>query len=96
VVAVSDWVTISDHAAERWLQRSDLAGRIGPRCGWLTAQRINDHELDADEVRYHDEAEVLLLAKESTLVTVLSVDESAGSECTVCQTSAGQRGGRDV
>lgn len=66
-----DWVTVTEHAAERWHQRTDAPG-FGPRAAWIHGRPVNDHDYpNADEVRTHGRAGVDLLRVGGVLVTVL-------------------------
>lgn len=67
-----DWIVVSTHAADRWHERTDSPG-IGPVVAWSEAERRDVPGIHGDEVRYHDEAEVILVAKGGVLVTVIDV-----------------------
>jgi len=55
---------------ERWPQRSDDPD-VEPLTAWAEGTRIPGTGLDADEVRYHERTETVLLRRNNTLVTVL-------------------------
>lgn len=73
-----DWLIVSEHAAERWHQRTDAPG-IGPLVAWNAAERRDIDGLHGDEIRYHRETETLLIQKDSVLVTVVDVSTARPS-----------------
>lgn len=66
----SDAVLASTHAVKRWRQRSRHPER-DPETVWHESQRVERTTFDADEVRYHGGADVLLLRSGSAIVTVI-------------------------
>ena len=67
---MTDWVYITDHAAERWHERTETPG-IGPIVAWNESGRREVSELTGDEIRYHRATETLLIRKGGVLVTVI-------------------------
>jgi len=67
-------IRVSSHALERWLERSD-ATLTDPADAWVAGVPVPVHptDLQAHEVRYHDDSGTLLLRKNRTIVTVLHV-----------------------
>jgi len=71
----ADWIAVSDHAAERWTERTTSPG-IGPRVAWNESVRVAG--LDGprgDDIRYHQPTDLVLVADRGTLVTVLEGPE---------------------
>lgn len=73
--AGTDWIVVSAHAYERWHERTDAPGH-GPRVAWFNGFGIDCRAIDADEARYHQPTDTVLIRKEGTLVTVLDVADS--------------------
>ncbi|WP_435145948.1 hypothetical protein [Halobaculum sp. P14] len=69
---------VSEHARTRWLERTADA-RLDPHGAWLEATPVRRHGLDGDEVRYHDPSSTVLIRKDDTLVTVISLDDATYS-----------------
>lgn len=65
-------IVVSKHAADRWADRSDRPD-LPPAVAWLHAEPVRDPPLSGDEFRYHDSADVLLIRKDRTLVTVIDI-----------------------
>lgn len=64
-------VSVSRHVRwERWPQRASNPD-VGPLDAWRDGTQIYGHGLRADEVRYHNPTETVLLRRNHTLVTVL-------------------------
>jgi len=63
---------VSRHAQQRWIQRSSLPS-MDPLVAWRSpdAQLLRNHDLDGDEVRYHEPSDAVLVRKDDTLVTVI-------------------------
>lgn len=68
-----DWICVTDHAAERWHERTESPG-IGPIVAWNESERRDISELSGDEIRYHRATETLLVRKGTALVTVIDVN----------------------
>ncbi|MFC6963300.1 hypothetical protein [Halocatena marina] len=68
-------ITVSEHALERWFQRSATPGS-DPALAWDDAIEIYGHCLEGDEVRYHALSETVLIRKTDTLVTVIAVTDA--------------------
>jgi hypothetical protein len=68
-----DWINLTDHAAVRWKQRTDNPG-VGPIVAWNEAIRAEPADVVADEVRYHESTDTLLVRRQTRLVTVLPAD----------------------
>lgn len=68
------WVDLTAHASTRWRQRRRRTDPlVGPRVAWFEGVRLpSTHGLDADEVRYHEPTDTLLLRHEDRLVTVIA------------------------
>lgn len=66
-------VLVSDHADLRWMQRADSSHDIEE--AWQESEPVH---VDTDEChgypRYHEPSETILVAKNSTLVTVLNAE----------------------
>lgn len=67
---MSEWIRVTDHAADRWHERTDTPG-VGPIVAWNKSERRDITDLDADEIRYHQATEMLLLRRDEALVTVI-------------------------
>lgn len=67
-----DWLVVSEHAAERWHQRTDAPG-IGPLVAWNAAERRDVDGLHGDEIRFHRATKTFLIQKSGVLVTVVDV-----------------------
>ena len=73
-----DWVYVTDHAAERWHERTATPG-IGPIVAWNESERREVSELTGDEIRYHPATESLLIRKDGVLVTVIDASTARPS-----------------
>lgn len=75
--AVDDWVAVTNHAYDRWGERSDLAGTIVPRVAWYDAEPVPDtHGHVSDETRFHRDSGTVPLRRGDALVTVLGVEQA--------------------
>lgn len=73
------WLRISDHAAVRWHQHTDSPG-VGPRVAWGQAQPVSLHDVDGDEVRFHQRLALVLVRRDDTLVTVIDATVANSTE----------------
>jgi hypothetical protein len=69
---------VTEHARERWFQRSSLPG-ADPADAWIEAVEIHGHGLEADDVRHHAPSGTVLVRKNRALVTVIEVDTAKPS-----------------
>lgn len=70
-----EWVGVTEHAAERWLDRADDDFDGGPRTAWFDGFLVDEpHGLEADEVRLHEPSGTVLVRKDVDLVTVIDVE----------------------
>ncbi|QLG64039.1 hypothetical protein HUG12_10775 [Halorarum salinum] len=49
---------------------------MDPAGAWLDAKEIHRHGLDGDEARYHRPSDTVLVRKDDTLVTVISLENA--------------------
>lgn len=83
------------HAAKRWTERTswtpksdwgsfrvEIEAANAVERAWNCSQKIDPHatDRDCDELRYHDDEEMLLLRKENCIVTTIAVDSMSDYE----------------
>lgn len=67
-------VEITDHALERWSNRSDVQ-ELDPRVAWVCGIEIENSGLEGDEIRYHEQSRTCLVRKDVAIVTVVDATE---------------------
>lgn len=82
MIDVVDDVVVSDHAADRWDQRTPPTS-VAPETAWTEALPVGSTPTkvrNMDEIRYHTPTETLLFRAATRIVTVYERDESQPSE----------------
>lgn len=65
---------LSDHALERWYQRS-AAPALDPLVAWEIGAVVDGLEYDGDEVRYHRQSETLLIRCDTVISTIIDASD---------------------
>lgn len=67
-------VELSAHARSRWTTRSDVPW-VDLELAWYAGVELTVSGFDADEVRYHQRSETLLVRRDVTIVTVIDATD---------------------
>ena len=75
VNVADNWIEVTEHAYQRWSQRTPSDTKIGPRVAWFDAIELDVSDECNDDYRYHAETETILIVESNDLVTVYDARE---------------------